>query len=628
MATFPFRRDTTVALLVIVVLGLVTVLWPVEPAQPAGPRPRGYPATPARTAFERGLDTLIVRLDLLVGVVGGPQPAARAAFRAARVAYKRVECLLAVYGPAVVGLVDGPMPEESEDRPAGPLGAPAGFQILEASLFPGGDSPGRDSIHATASAMAASIREFRGFTPLLDINDAAVLDAMRLEVARVATIGVAGVDADLSGDAVVESAEALEGVALLARANLAMSPPAASPVRWAAIDSLARAGAASLRSQPRSETLNRLQFIVAHATPLARQLAVERAKLPPPLPLRRLWRQQAATPFEVGALDPQAYAPDIAPPPTGEVVALGRRLFYEPRLSGPGTRSCAFCHEESRAFTDGRARSSLLVPAAGVTRNTPTLLNAGYQPALFLDARAGSLEIQAGAVLASPSEMGGSAEQAAERLRADSSYRRAFASAFHGRPEREITERSVRVALAAYVRSLSGFNSRFDRAVRGDTLALSDAERHGFTVFMGKGRCGTCHFLPLFNGTMPPDFVLSEPEIIGTPTQPAVRPAHLDPDPGRGGFDHEATHLGAFKVPTLRNIALTAPYMHNGAFATLEQVVDFYDRGGGAGSGLKVPGQTLSLRHLNLARREKDDLVAFLQALTDTAVTPQVVATR
>jgi cytochrome c peroxidase len=145
---------------------------------------------------------------------------------------------------------------------------------------------------------------------------------------------------------------------------------------------------------------------------------------------------------------------------------------------------------------------------------------------------------------------------------------------------------------------------------------------------MGKGRCGTCHFLPLFNGTMPPDFVLSEPEIIGTPTQPAARPAHLDPDPGRGGFDHEATHLGAFKVPTLRNIALTAPYMHNGAFATLEQVVDFYDRGGGAGSGLKVPGQTLSLRHLNLARREKDDLVAFLQALTDTAVTPQVVATR
>jgi cytochrome c peroxidase len=139
---------------------------------------------------------------------------------------------------------------------------------------------------------------------------------------------------------------------------------------------------------------------------------------------------------------------------------------------------------------------------------------------------------------------------------------------------------------------------------------------------MGKARCGTCHFLPLMNGTLPPDFVSSEPEIIGVTERPLSRHARLDPDPGRGGVDNEPTHRAAFKVPTLRNVSRTAPYMHNGAFATLKEVVDFYDRGGGAGSGADVPGQTLSARPLHLTQREKGDLIAFLRSLDDTIVLP------
>ncbi|HEX6809799.1 MAG TPA: hypothetical protein VF118_17560, partial [Gemmatimonadaceae bacterium] len=144
-------------------------------------------------------------------------------------------------------------------------------------------------------------------------------------------------------------------------------------------------------------------------------------------------------------------------------------------------------------------------------------------------------------------------------------------------------------------------------------------ERFGFTVFAGKARCATCHFLPLVNGTMPPDFVASEAEIIGTPALPNARPARLDPDPGVAGVDAQPVHRAAFKVPTLRNIALTAPYMHNGVFRTLDQVVDFYDQGGGTGSGLHVPNQTLSADSLHLSREEKRALVSFLRALTDTA---------
>src|SRR5262249_22144726 len=148
---------------------------------------------------------------------------------------------------------------------------------------------------------------------------------------------------------------------------------------------------------------------------------------------------------------------------------------------------------------------------------TPTLIGAAYEPALFDDLRARSLEMQAGIVLANPSEMASSDELAATHVRADSSYRDAFARALPASRDRTITPRAVRAALAAYVRSLSVLDSRFDRAVRGDTSALSAEERLGFTTFMGKARCGTCHFLPLFSGTLPPEFVSSDAEIIGVP---------------------------------------------------------------------------------------------------------------
>src|SRR5262249_28419592 len=140
--------------------------------------------------------------------------------------------------------------------------------------------------------------------------------------------------------------------------------------------------------------------------------------------------QDAATPFERDAFDASAYAPIEAPVSTPALVTLGRRLFADPRLSGTGTRSCQSCHDPGRAFTDGRSTAALLAPTRGPHRNTPTLLNAAYAPALFDDLRAASLETQAGLVLANPAEMAGSAELAAQRLTGDSSYRRAFAAAF------------------------------------------------------------------------------------------------------------------------------------------------------------------------------------------------------
>jgi cytochrome c peroxidase len=175
----------------------------------------------------------------------------------------------------------------------------------------------------------------------------------------------------------------------------------------------------------------------------------------------------------------------------------------------------------------------------------------------------------------------------------------------------------MRGALAAYMRSLVRLDSRFDRAMRGEEAVLAVDERRGFNLFMGKARCGTCHFAPLFNGTVPPGYTESEVEIIGVPV--STRGQVLDPDRGAGASDKAPLHDFAFKTPTVRNVVVSAPYMHNGVFRTLAEVVDFYDAGGGAGLGLDVPNQTLPADSLHLTRGEKRDLVAFMRALTDTS---------
>ena len=138
------------------------------------------------------------------------------------------------------------------------------------------------------------------------------------------------------------------------------------------------------------------------------------------------------------------------------------------------------------------------------------------------------------------------------------------------------------------------------------------------TVFLGRAKCGTCHFMPLFNGLTPPFYRNSESEIIGVPASADLDHPKLDPDVGRANVEDNPLNRFAFKVTSLRNVAVTAPYMHNGVFKTLEDVVEFYDRGGGVGIGLDIPYQSLPTTPLKLTAAEKKDLVAFLNTLTDT----------
>ncbi len=599
-----------------------TPLWHVDAALSA--RLRGRVAG--------GLDTLDGALVRLAGAQAAD--ARRDAYRTARAAYKRLEGVLAYFAPREALALDGTEAEEGDDNPDAGRVVTHGFPRIERRVFVAPAARGaavlgaRDSVRAEVARARGALARVRGALPYLAAADAQLLDVARLELARVCTLGIAGTDDGPAGAAMLDAAAAVDGVrALVADAADAAGAP---PADARAADARLRDAAAYLRAHPRFATFDRFAFVTTRANPAFAALAAVAARVPAPaVALRQAWPRGVASVYDARAFDAMAFAAADAPRPTAAWVALGRALFADPALSGDGRRACASCHLPARAFTDGRARAAALAPARGAAvgeralRHTPRLAYAAWQPAQFADARAATLEAQVDSVLASPSEMGSSTDAAAARLAHRVAYRQAFAAATGAPPAAAVTPHAVREALAAYLRSLGRFDSRFDRAVRGDAgAALTGDERRGFNLFMGRARCGTCHFAPFFNGTAPPDFATSAVEVLGVPGRypvppNAVRPPPVDADSGRAALDRLDGHLHAFKTPSVRGAAHGGPFMHNGALRTLDDVLDFYDRGGGAGLGAAVPNQTLPREPLHLTARDRRALVAFLRALDE-----------
>ena len=289
--------------------------------------------------------------------------------------------------------------------------------------------------------------------------------------------------------------------------------------------------------------------------------------------------------------------------PTPERAALGRLLFLDPLLSEDGTLSCAHCHQPAHAFTDGlvRARGRAGRPLA---RNTPTLWNVGFKPRLMWDRRAASLEEQVLIPLLSPDEMGADPARLVARLSAVPGYRERFARAFPGEP---VSLGNVARALAAFERTLLSRGSRYDRYARGERAALTAPERRGLALFRSLNtRCFECHQLPTFDASL----ALG----VGVPSA----------DPGVGGVSGEPAERGLFGVPTLRNVALTAPYMHDGSLPTLAAVVDFYRHGGGRALGVDADRIDGQVRPFSISEREAADLVAFLGSLSDESRGPAI----
>ncbi len=305
-----------------------------------------------------------------------------------------------------------------------------------------------------------------------------------------------------------------------------------------------------------------------------------------------------------------------------EKIELGRMLFFDPVLSADNTSSCATCHHPDLGFSDNRKRSmgfggQGIGPArkGGIVlpRNTPTIWNAAYNVRQFWDGRAADLEEQAEGPIQHADEMGQHVEELVQELTGIPEYKQAFEQVF-GIPEgadTAITLETISFAIGAFERTIVSRDSRYDHYARGDREALTASERRGLNLFRSlKTRCFECHNLPTFAN---PDF-----KVIGVPEEEG-----RDLDLGRAeiaGTGYE----GAFKVPSLRNVALTAPYMHNGTFQTLAEVLEFYASGGGTGNATSMLDIDDKIRPFTLSPRERDDLVAFLHALTDESLKPEI----
>jgi cytochrome c peroxidase len=580
-------------------------------------------ADSVRRRYFRDLEVLDGTLDALARSSSRSASDAQIAFRRARTAYKIVELLAEYYSPGTARALNGPVLDRAEEEAPSVILRPTGFQVVEEALFPVPQDDWQIVVAREARIARANVKRLRQLAAETEPTDGHIFEAARLEIGRVVTLGLAGFDAPLSGDAVHEAAAALRGVRRTV-ASYAGSIPNDQMAIWDSASGRLLRAAEYLDGHPDFERLDRLELIVTYANPAARAVDSLRTALHIALPpARSAWSRDAATLFDAGAFDATGFAPAFAPRRSKTLVGLGRDLFFDPALSGKKTRSCASCHQPTMAFTDGLGRRASLSGAHDHGRNTPTVINVGLQPGSFYDQRTAYLEDQITDVMGNAEEMGHSVDGAAARLRGIGTYSARFRAAFDTVDDSAISPARLRIALAAYLRSLQALDSRFDRATRGDTALLSSSERRGFTLFMGKARCGTCHFAPLFNGATPPTFTEAEPEVIGTPAGPlGTRDgARIDPDVGRFAVDRVELHRFAFKTPTLRNIALTAPYMHNGVFRTLDEVLDFYDGGGGAGRGIETPQQTLPSNSLHLSRDEKRDIIAFLHALTDTVGT-------
>lgn len=292
-------------------------------------------------------------------------------------------------------------------------------------------------------------------------------------------------------------------------------------------------------------------------------------------------------------------------PPLSEQAKLGRLLFFDPILSGDRSLSCAHCHRPEHAFSDGlsTARGN---EGRRLSRNTPSLYNVGCRERLFWDGRAPDLETQALGPLLSPREMNSRPEEMIARLNEITEYRALFARAFDSAGAEVISLESIAAALAAFERTLLSKDSRYDRYVAGDRTALIPSERRGLRVFRSlTTRCFECHPPPLFAAPI------------------AARIGVPGADEGLGGGSGVAAQRGLFRVPSLRNVARTAPYMHDGSIATLDEVVRFYARGGGHGIEAPPDGISDSIRPFEIDEASAGDLVAFLGALTDESARPE-----
>ena len=523
--------------------------------------------------------------------------------------FKKAEPYAAYLNPEVGHSANGPaLPTMTDDSQR--ILQPIGLQKLEESIYEGGVSNAN---------FQYEVKMTRGLMEVLrDDIEKRKLDAQRFFIAthqqllRIISFSISGFDTPVSHLGLNEAKLSLEGLWEVyehsLRAIIQKKDDRLDKEFKVQIDD----AITFLKKNDDFNTFDRYTFIRDYMNPITRSwVAIRKTS--------DIWQGTKSKPFnfdaptffENNSFNVTYFTPVTHRNPSDKQISLGKKLFFDPKLSTSGTMACATCHIPEKAYADG-LMTNLNNKGAALARNTPTLINAVFQKGFFWDGRSSTLVDQITGVFTNKEEFDSNVHEFSLDVTQDSAYAKEFRETFGGS---QWSNADVIKALSSYIATLNAFNSKFDRNIRAEESTFSETEKQGFNLFMGKALCATCHFIPLTNGTVPPFFSESEREVIGVPGTAAN--IKLDDDLGFYWRYGKEVQKGMFKTPTVRNAALTSPYMHNGVYKTLEEVIDFYNKGGGGGLGFDLPHQTLPFDHLDLTDEDQVALVAFIKTLSD-----------
>ena len=493
---------------------------------------------------------------------------------------------------------------------------PAGFQIIEELIFDADSRKQAERIYKLSVALKTKFKILAdALTSRKFILDYQVLESSRLQLVRIMTLGITGFDSPIYQNSLNETRFSLISLNQVLQDLLSQTNNDNSNH----IQRLFEFSISYLENKDDFEKFDRLYFIKNFIDPLYAQLLhlqkalnlKSRATITNETPS---WNSNTISLFSEDFLNPYYYTVLTKEEDTPLLNELGKTIFYDEKLSSSQTISCASCHNPKQAYSDGQQTSSASIQGNYLERNAPSLINAVYADRYFYDMRVFDLENQYEHVFKNHLEYNTTYEDIAAKISASDQYTR-FSNSI------AINKYTISKALTSFLISLRSLDSEFDKYMRGEDDVLSAEVKNGFNLFMGKAKCATCHFPPTFSGLIPPLYQENESEVLGVLVKPNGQ--NVDTDTGRSSNgvynENQNIYNKSFKTVSVRNASVTAPYFHNGTYQTLEQVLDFYNNGGGAGLGFsnEIPNQTLPSENLELTAQEMQELIAFIDALTD-----------
>lgn len=534
-------------------------------------------------------------------------------FKQARIAFKKAEPFGAYLTADNTLRVNGPpLPVFREDN--GNVMPPVGLQAIEETVFD--EELDKYKLFSQINNTQGFMRNILSDAKELEILPRRYFIPIHQQFLRIFTLGLSGFDTPTSLWGLEESVVCLQSIKEVYQMGVADTISVLDKnLNDQFLQNIDKA-IYYIESNNNFETFDRYAFGREHLNILTKDWIAIRKTFGYDPPKAMAINFDAPTFFESNSFNEDFFRLTYNRNPSTEIIELGEALFKDKRLSANGDLACVSCHNPELAYQDGlrvaRGKNNM-----ELDRNTPTIINTIYQKNFFWDGRAPGLENQITSVFDNENEFDNDAHAIrASAVLQDTVYIKQMQTVF---PNKNVNRNHIVRALAAYTSTLNAMNSRFDRNMRGELSDFTDEERLGMNLYMGKALCATCHFVPLTNGTVPPLFLDTEKEVIGVPKTAANK--ELDEDVGFYPVYKEDIHKFMFKTPTIRNAELTAPYMHNGAYATLEEVMDFYNKGGGGGLGFEnLEHQTLPFDNLNLTEKEIDALVAFTKTFTDTNI--------